>query len=135
MFSGKVLRIFLLLFTLSLLFPKNKYFISGIAINQNGITIKKARVVLIDSNGEKIKTTKTNKKGEFLLKKLVLGSYTLQAIDKNLGTGTTPIILKDKSLQVKITIPSEPNHQKESRLIDKQFDQNSLISTLSTIFS
>lgn len=79
----------------------------------------------MDANGEKIKKEKTNKKGEFLLKKLDPGSYTLQAIDKNLGTGTTPIILKDKSLQVKITIPSKPRHQKKERPIDKQFDQNS----------
>ena len=65
----------------------------------------------MDPNGKKVKSGKTNKKGEFILKKLEPGSYTLQAIHKKLGTGTASITVKDKNLQVKITVPSKPAPQ------------------------
>ncbi|HJM95794.1 MAG TPA: carboxypeptidase-like regulatory domain-containing protein, partial [Candidatus Marinimicrobia bacterium] len=60
-------------------------------ISENGRGVKKARVILMDPNGIKVKGGKTNKKGEFVLKKLDPGFYTLQAIHKTLGTGTAAI--------------------------------------------
>ena len=93
-------------------------------ISENGQGVKKARVILMDPNGKKVKGGKTNKKGEFVLKKLEPGSYTLQAIHKKLGTGTAAITVKDKNLQVKITVPSEPAPQQTSGSREKQFDQN-----------
>ena len=71
-----------------------------------------------------MKGRKTNKKGEFLIKKIEPGSYTLQAIHKVLGTGTAAVTVKNKNLQVKITIPSKPVPQYTVGSQEKQFDQN-----------
>ncbi len=71
-----------------------------------------------------MKGRKTNKKGEFLIKKIEPGSYTLQAIHKKLGTGIAAITVKNKNLQVKITIPSKPVPQHTVGPQEKKFDQN-----------
>ncbi|MBH10402.1 MAG: hypothetical protein CMG74_08660 [Candidatus Marinimicrobia bacterium] len=118
-------QVFFLLFFISSLFSNNKFFISGVAISEENQRIRKAEIILIDKNGKKIKGTKTNKKGEFRLKKLKSGSYTLKAVDKNLGTGIASIIIKDKNLEVKITIPSKPASKISTKSKKKKYNQNS----------
>ena len=80
---------------------------------------------MLDSKGKIIKGGKTNKKGEFVLKKLEPGAYTLKAVHEKLGTGTAAITVKEKNLQVKITIPSKPVIQKIVKSKNKELNQNS----------
>ena len=59
------------------------YTVSGSVKDQDGNIIKKGTVTLIkDADGSEVKKTKLNRKGDFKLKKISSGKYTL-----NIDTG------------------------------------------------
>ena len=95
----KLIRILPLCFALSIAFPKNSYTLSGIVQNSDGNEVKKAKVTLINSDGEKIKDDNTNRKGEFKFKKVDPGTYTVKAKQKSEGGGEQTISITDKNVE------------------------------------
>ena len=104
---NKILRILPLLLLSAILFAKDKFTVSGNVITAEGDGIKKAKVILMDAGGKKVKDGKSKKDGAFELKKVEPGTYTLQADDKKLGSGAIAVTVVDADLEVTITIPSE----------------------------
>ncbi|MFQ6607128.1 MAG: carboxypeptidase-like regulatory domain-containing protein [Fidelibacterota bacterium] len=72
-----------------------KYTVKGTVEDVDGEAIKGVEVVLLDSEGEEVKSDKTSKKGAFKLKKIKEGSYTLVADDEDFGSSSKQIELKD----------------------------------------
>ena len=86
---------------------KKEFTVTGIVINGEGDGIKKARLVVLDSEGEKIKEEKSKKGGKFIFKKLKAGSYTLLAEHKSEGDGESRFNLIGKDLDLRIQLKSD----------------------------
>tara|TARA_Y100000590_G_scaffold128088_2_gene146462 strand:+ start:10199 stop:11584 length:1386 start_codon:yes stop_codon:yes gene_type:complete len=104
---NKTFRFFILFLFLAFLSGKDKFNISGKVVTQDGEGIKKAPVLLLDSQNKKVKVIKSKKDGTFTLKKIVPGSYTIKSKDEKLGSGIIAITVVDTDLEVAITLPSE----------------------------
>lgn len=72
-----------------------KYTIKGTVENIDGKGVKRVEAVLLDTDGEEVKTDKTNRKGFFKLKKIKEGNYTLVAEDEDFGSASKEIELND----------------------------------------
>lgn len=96
------------IFAVDMKAKKKKIFtVSGIVKNQEGTGVKKARLVILDKNGDKIKEVKTKKNGEFIFKKLKAGSYTLLGEHKTDGDGEIKFNLLGKDLNLTIKLKSD----------------------------
>ena len=84
---NKIIRIVPLYLFFAVLSAKNKLSVSGSVITTEGEGIKKASILLLDSEGEKVKDGKSKKDGTFKLKMVAPGTYTIKADEKNLGSG------------------------------------------------
>ena len=124
LFNCKVFRLSYYALFISLIFSKEKNFISGIVTSEKGDRLKKVPVILMTPSQNIIKSVRTNRKGEFIFKKIDPGSFTIQAKHKILGTGTADIVLKNKSLQLKLTIPSKQVSAVAKKSNEKIFHQN-----------
>ena len=67
---NKIFRILPLLLLSAILFAKDKFTVSGNVITAEGDGIKKAKVILMDAGGKKVKDGKSKKDGAFELKKV-----------------------------------------------------------------
>ena len=90
---------------------KKEFTVTGIVINSEGNGIKKARLVVLDSEGEKIREEKSKKGGKFIFKKLKAGSYTLLAEHKSEGDGESRFNLIGKDLDLRIQLKSDQPEQ------------------------
>ena len=104
---NKTFRILPLFLLFAILSAKDKFSISGSVITLEGEGVKKAPILLLDSKGNKVKSSKSKKDGTFELKKIVPGTYTMETKDKKLGSGAIAVTIVDTDLEVNITIPSE----------------------------
>ena len=106
----KLTRILLLCFVLGIAFSKDNYKLSGIVQTANGKGVKKARIALLNNDGQEIKDEKTSRKGEFKFKKVEPGTYTLKAEHKNEGSGDQTVTVTDKDVEdIIITISTAKN--------------------------
>ena len=106
----KLTRILLLCFILGIAFSKDNYKLSGIVQTANGKGVKKARIALLNNDGQEIKDEKTSRKGEFKFKKVEPGTYTLKAEHKNEGSGDQTVTVTDKDVEdIIITISTAKN--------------------------
>ena len=106
----KLTRILLLCFVLGIAFSKDNYKLSGIVQTADGKGVKKARIALLNNDGQEIKDEKTSRKGEFKFKKVEPGTYTLKAEHKNEGSGDQTITVTDKDVEdIIIAISTEKN--------------------------
>ena len=106
----KLTRILLLCFVLGIAFSKDNYKLSGIVQTANGKGVKKARIALLNNDGQEIKDEKTSRKGEFKFKKVEPGTYTLKAEHKNEGSGDQTVTVTDKDMEdIIITISTAKN--------------------------
>ena len=104
---NKTIRILTLFLLFAMLSAKDKFSISGSVITVEGEGVKKAPILLLDSKGNKVKSSKSKKDGTFEIKKIVPGTYTMKTKDKKLGSGAIALTIVDADLEVTITIPSE----------------------------
>ncbi len=95
----KLTRILLLCFVLGIAFSKDNYKLSGIVQTADGKGVKKARIALLNNDGQEIKDEKTSRKGEFKFKKVEPGTYTLKAEHKNEGSGDQTVTVTDKDVE------------------------------------
>ncbi|SVB44299.1 uncharacterized protein METZ01_LOCUS197153, partial [marine metagenome] len=106
----KLTRILLLCFVLGIAFSKDNYKLSGIVQTADGKGVKKARIALLNNDGQEIKDEKTSRKGEFKFKKVEPGTYTLKAEHKNEGSGDQTVTVTDKDVEdIIIAISTEKN--------------------------
>ena len=54
-----------------------KYTITGLVLSQNGEYLSKAELKLMNSSGQYVASTKTNRKGQFKFKRILNGEYTI----------------------------------------------------------
>ncbi|MGY8782019.1 MAG: SpaA isopeptide-forming pilin-related protein [Fidelibacterota bacterium] len=86
---------------------KKEFTVNVVVMNQNGFGIKKAKLVLLDKEGEKVKEGKTKKDGSFTFKKLKAGSYILLGEHKTEGDGEKKFNLIGKDLDFNLKLVSE----------------------------
>ena len=129
-------RIFIKLFLCACFFNtlQANYIVSGSVKDQNGNIIKKGSVILINiSSGLEVKKTKLNRKGEFKLKKVSSGKYTIN-IDAG-GKESSPVSVMDddvENLNLIVNTVDEQNVGKSAALkISSQVELNQL-QTLNT---
>ena len=106
-------RSLLICFVLGIAFPKDNYKLSGIVRTADGEGVKKAKVFLLNNDGQEIKDEKTDRKGKFKFKKIDPGTYTLKAEHKKEGSGDQSITITDRDLEdILITISAEKEPEK-----------------------
>ena len=127
---NKIIRIVPLYLFFAVLSAKNKLSVSGSVITTEGEGIKKASILLLDSEGEKVKDGKSKKDGTFKLKKVAPGTYTIKADEKNLGSGIIAVTLTDEDIEVTITIPSNLEPESLEETVGQFPDTTSSISDL-----
>ena len=86
---------------------KKEFTVTGFVLNAEGNGVKKARLVVLDNEGEKIREEKSKKDGKFIFKKLKAGSYTLLAEHKSEGDGESMFNLIGKDLDLRIKLKSD----------------------------
>ena len=86
---------------------KKEFTVTGFVLNAEGDGVKKARLVVLDNEGEKIREVKSKKDGKFIFKKLKAGSYTLLAEHKSEGDGESMFNLIGKDLDLRIKLKSD----------------------------
>ena len=106
-------RSLLICFVLGIAFPKDNYKLSGIVRTADGEGVKKAKVFLLNNDGQEIKDEKTDRKGKFKFKKIDPGTYTLKAEHKSEGSGDRSITITDRDLEdILITISAVKESEK-----------------------
>ena len=108
-------QIFILLFlcTCFLNTVQASYTVSGSVKDQDGNIVKKGTVTLIkEADGSEIKKTKLNRKGNFKLKKISSGKYTLN-IDAGVKNSSPVSVMDDnvENLDLVINIVKEPQQK------------------------
>ena len=114
-------RSLLICFVLGIAFPKDNHKLSGIVRTADGEGVKKAKVLLMNNDGQEIKDEKTDRKGKFKFKKIDPGTYTLKAKHKSEGSGDQSITITDRDLEdilITISAVKEPG----KIVIDKSGD-------------
>ena len=117
------------------------YTITGFIVDAGGETVSAADVVLLDSDGKKVKKTSTGKrgksKGSFEFKKIKAGDYTVQASKKNAGSGSLELALTDSDEEIRLTIASEseavagePTATGETGTVDRMPQEDFVMSEL-----
>ena len=117
-------QIFIILFFCTCFFNtvQASYTVSGSVKDQDGNIIRKGTVTLIkETDGSEVKETKLNRKGEFKLKKISSGNYTVN-IDAG-GKNSSPVSVMDddvKNLDLIINLVKE---------VEKKDNEDSKIPT------
>ena len=110
----------LFFFTCFLNTVQANYTVSGSVKDQDGNIIKKGTVTLIkDADGSEVKKTKLNRKGDFKLKKISSGKYTLN-IDAGVKN-SSPISVMDDNIEnidliINIVKAAEQNDNEDSKI-------------------
>ena len=92
----------------SVLFAQKPRTVSGTLINSNGDGIKGITVLLLSEDGTEANRDETSRKGDFKLKKIPQGNYTLEADGGEAGKISSPVEVSDKNIKLgEITLAIE----------------------------
>ena len=92
----------------SVLFAQKSRTVSGTLINSDGDGIKGITVLLLSEEGTEANRDETSRKGDFKLKKIPPGNYTLEADGGEAGKITSPVEVSDKNIKLgEITLAIE----------------------------
>ena len=84
----------------SVLFAQKPRTVSGTLINSDGDGIKGITVLLLSEDGTETNRDETSKKGDFKLKKIPPGNYTLEADGGEAGKISSPVEVSDKNVKL-----------------------------------
>jgi len=84
----------------SVLFAQKPRTVSGTLINSGGDGIKGITVLLLSEDGTETNRDETSKKGDFKLKKIPPGNYTLEADGGDAGKISSPVEVSDKNVKL-----------------------------------
>ncbi|MFL3024481.1 MAG: carboxypeptidase regulatory-like domain-containing protein [Candidatus Neomarinimicrobiota bacterium] len=84
----------------SVLFAQKPRTVSGTLINSDGDGIKGITVLLLSMDGTETNRDETSKKGDFKLKKIPPGNYTLEADGGEAGKISSPVEVSDKNVKL-----------------------------------
>ena len=84
----------------STLFAQKARTVSGTLINSDGNGIKGVTVLLISEDGTEANRDETSKKGDFKLKKILPGNYSLEADGGSSGKISSPIEVSNKNVKL-----------------------------------
>ena len=84
----------------SVLFAQKPRTVSGTLINSDGDGIKDITVLLLSEDGTETNRDETSKKGDFKLKKIPPGNYTLEADGGEAGKISSPVEVSDKNVKL-----------------------------------
>jgi len=84
----------------SVLFAQKPRAVSGTLINSDGDGIKDITVLLLSEDGTETNRDETSKKGDFKLKKIPPGNYTLEADGGKAGKISSPVEVSDKNVKL-----------------------------------
>ena len=84
----------------SVLFAQKSRTVSGTLINSDGDGIKDITVLLLSEDGTETNRDETSKKGDFKLKKIPPGNYTLEADGGEAGKISSPVEVSDKNVKL-----------------------------------
>lgn len=84
----------------SVLFAQKPRTVSGTLINSDGEGIKGITVLLLSEDGTETNRDETSKKGDFKLKKIPPGNYTLEADAGEDGKISSPVEVSDKNVKL-----------------------------------
>ena len=84
----------------SVLFAQKPRTVSGTLINSDGNGIKGITVLLLSEDGTETNRDETSKKGDFKLKKIPPGNYTLEADGGEAGKISSPVEVSDKNVKL-----------------------------------
>ena len=84
----------------SVLFAQKPRTVSGTLINSDGDGIKGITVLLLSEDGTETNRDETSKKGDFKLKKIPPGNYTLEADGGKAGKISSPVEVSDKNVKL-----------------------------------
>ena len=84
----------------SVLFAQKPRTVSGTLINSDGDGIKGITVLLLSDDGTETNRDETSKKGDFKLKKIPPGNYTLEADGGKAGKISSPVEVSDKNVKL-----------------------------------
>ena len=84
----------------SVLFAQKPRAVSGTLINSDGDGIKDITVLLLSEDGTETNRDETSKKGDFKLKKIPPGNYTLEADGGEAGKISSPVEVSDKNVKL-----------------------------------
>ena len=84
----------------SVLFAQKPRTVSGTLINSDGDGIKGITVLLLSEDGTETNRDETSKKGDFKLKKIPPGNYTLEADGGEAGNVSSPVEVSDKNVKL-----------------------------------
>ena len=84
----------------SVLFAQKPRTVSGTLINSDGDGIKGITVLLLSEDGTETNRDETSKKGDFKLKKIPPGNYTLEADGGDAGKISSPVEVSDKNVKL-----------------------------------
>ena len=92
----------------SVLFAQKPRTVSGTLINSDGDGIKGITVLLLSEDGTEANRDETSRKGDFKLKKIPQGNYTLEADGGEAGKISSPVEVSDKNIKLgEITLAIE----------------------------
>lgn len=124
----------LFFFTCFLNTVQANYTVSGSVKDQDGNIIKKGTVTLIkDADGSEVKKTKLNRKGDFKLKKISSGKYTLN-IDAGVKNSSPISVMDDniENLDLIINIVKEAEDEDNKDLKISSLNKPDQLQTLNT---
>lgn len=84
----------------SVLFAQKPRTVSGTLINSDGEGIKGITILLLSEDGTETNRDETSKKGDFKLKKIPPGNYTLEADAGEDGKISSPVEVSDKNVKL-----------------------------------
>ena len=84
----------------SVLFAQKPRTVSGTLINSDGDGIKGITVLLLSEDGTETNRDETSKKGDFKLKKIPPGNYSLEADGGEAGKISSPVEVSDKNVKL-----------------------------------
>ena len=84
----------------SVLFAQKPRTVSGTLVNSDGDGIRGITVLLLSEDGTETNRDETSKKGDFKLKKIPPGNYTLEADGGEAGKVSSPVEVSDKNVKL-----------------------------------
>ena len=84
----------------SVLFAQKPRTVSGTLVNSDGDGIRGITVLLLSEDGTEANRDETSKKGDFKLKKIPPGNYTLEASGGEAGKVSSPVEVSDKNVKL-----------------------------------
>lgn len=88
---------------------KTKFTVTGIVIGKNGEGLNKVKLSILNIDGKKFDSGKTNSNGEFKFKKVPLGTYLIKGTHKKEGDLEKEFSVSKKDIDLKLEYAPEIN--------------------------